>query len=344
MKLLDTAISFATKQLTKIGISAAKNAPNLLFAGGVTAVVGGTIVAITSASKADAVMDEFNHNMDRMHNAIAEAEATGDPERWYSKEQQGKDIKLIYGHMIMSMAKIYLPVVLLETVGIFMLCKSHSILNKRNAGLAAAYAALQKSYNEYRRRVKERYGEEVENDIYLGRETYTITEKETSENGVTTEVDKTKEKFNPLSPFGIYVSAEDNDWGFKDPHAVLAHLDIIRASLNNMLEHRRSFKRPFITMNEIAEYFGEKQRDEWSTFVIYQNNKDTEGAVKFNVCLDNANIEGSTEWKFVNKLIDGIWVIPNIEGNICDDVKTQCAIASTKELQGAYNGRKILLQ
>ena len=224
-----------------------------------------------------------------------------------------------------------------------MLCKSHSILNKRNAGLAAAYAALSKSYEEYRRRVRERFGEEVENDIYLGRETYTITQKETSDNGVTTEKEVTKEKLDPLSPFSFLISVEDNPWGFKDPHSILAQIDITRGSLNRILESRRSYKRPFITMNEIAEAFGIEQRPEWATFVIYQNNKDCEGAIKFNIEKDNQFVAGSQEWKFVNMIIDGLWITPNIQGNLCDDVKTQCSIASLNEMKGKYDG-KVLLQ
>lgn len=324
---------------SKASVMLVKKAPTLLFIGGVTTTAGALISAIVATSKADACMDEFKENMDRIKENIELSNQKDNPEEFYPVADQKKDIQIIYAHMIKTMAKIYLPTFLLEITGIFMLCKSHTILSKRNASLAAAYAALAKSYSDYRKRVREQFGEQVENDIYNGYVTSTYTEKVTSENGVTTEVEKTKETYKPLSPFSFLISLEDNPWGMKDPYSILNQIDIITRSLNNRLEARIPIGnyKSFMTMNEIAEAYGESQRPEWATFVKYQDNKDITGALKMGITMDNAFIEGTPEWKFVNKITDGIWLTPNIEDNLCNNFHTQCVINSIMEKQTKHN-------
>ena len=317
--------SMVAKHASKTSIVLAKKAPDILFGLGVTCVVGGTIAAIVQTEKASDAIDIFNERKERVEDDVTN--------ELIDQAEAQSHMRYAYGHLIMSMAKIYLPTVLLTTGGILLLGKSHMILNKRNAGLAAAYAALSNSYSEYRRRVRERFGEEVENDIYNGYITTTYTELETSENGVTTEVEKTKLDYNPCSPFAFLISAEDCPIiNTKDRYAILSRIRINLNQINNDLQASQYSMIPgqkaFVTVNDVYKWFGQPLSKEGATWVIYDY-------VDLGIDLSDDGIQkpkpGSPVYNFLNKITDGLWLVPNVQGTICDDVDVQLRNAGLKK-------------
>ena len=57
------------------------------------------------------------------------------------------------------------PSVILGALSITSILASNNILRKRNVALSAAYAAIDKGFKEYRSRVIERFGEEVDREL-----------------------------------------------------------------------------------------------------------------------------------------------------------------------------------
>ena len=333
------------KSASKTSIVVAKKAPDILFWSGVTCVIGGTVVAIAKTEKASDALDEFNKYKERYKNDCEAADKREDGETFYPLAQRKHDNKVIHAHMIMTMAKIYLPVVLLEAMGIFFLCKSKAILNRRNASLAAAYAALSKSYSDYRKRVRDRFGEDVENDIYNGYITTTYKELETSENGVATEVEKEKISYSPLSPFAFLLSKTDEDRKSRNmPEYMLWDIKITRDALQSRLESRKDYliptKRPRLSLAEIKEAYGIKPDDSDHAWFV-------EDYLDFGIEFDPKLMkEGSPEWNFLHGKTDGIWLIPNVSYNICDDLKIQLHNKGIKEelhhLEGEKYGKVLL--
>ena len=344
MKILNMLAENIVKTACKAKIMAMAKSPEILLAGGIASIVGGTVVAIVKTSEADDAMDEFNRNIDRIKETIEAANKKDNPEQFYPVEQQQKDYRFIYGHMIMTMAKIYLPVIILETFGIFMICKSHSILNKRNASLAAAYASLMSSFNEYRKRVRDKYGDEEEQRIYYGYQENTTLEKITSENGITSEAEKKEVTYNPLSPFSILISQDTSDLWDKDPYITWSNLKIKQRELNDILWCKKfsNPKKAFITFNEVAKTLGVEERPEWATFVIYRDEKNPD---KINFGLDNKNVDQNVALhRFLNRLEPNVWIDIRPDGNICDDFQTQFRAAKLKEECEDYDkGRKVLV-
>lgn len=68
---------------------------------------------------------------------------------------------------------------------------SNNILRKRNIALAAAYTALDKSFKEYRGRVIERFGKELDRELK-----YNIKAKEVEETVVSEDGSEVVEKEN----------------------------------------------------------------------------------------------------------------------------------------------------
>ena len=165
--------------------------PSLLFAAGVVGMVGTAVLASRATLKVEEVLDRHASNS----SLIDEAIALGRVE--YTELEIKKDKSIVYTRTIVDIAKLYAPAVGLGIASIAALTGSHRILTRRNVALTAAYAGLDKALIEYRDRVRESVGEELERDIYHGVQKREIVE-ETSKGVKVTEA-KVKTKGSPYA-------------------------------------------------------------------------------------------------------------------------------------------------
>src|SRR5690606_10202999 len=91
----------------------------------------------------------------------------------YSDEDKQQDLKVSRVQVAIGIAKLYAPAVLVGAAGLGLMIGSNVVLTKRNAGLTAAYAALDKMFKGYRARVVADAGEEKDRE-YL----YDLVDKE----------------------------------------------------------------------------------------------------------------------------------------------------------------------
>lgn len=138
---------------------AKKNSPQFLFVGGVVGMVGTTVLACRATLKVSDILDEAEEES-RINNAVRQQH----PEN-YSEEERRKTAVVIYSRSAGKIVKLYAPAVGLGVISIAALTKSHRILEDRNVALMAAYSALDKGFKEYRARVVERYGEDVDREM-----------------------------------------------------------------------------------------------------------------------------------------------------------------------------------
>lgn len=184
--------------LSKIGRAAKQHSPELLAGAGVVGIIGTIILACRATIKAQEVIQEHNEIMEKVRNCPESEE--------YTEEDRKKDTVAMYTRTTLGVVKEFAPAIILGVFSVGSLLMSNKILKKRNVALAAAYAAVDKAFREYRERVKERFGDEIENDILLGIEEKTV--EVTDENGK-----KHKEKRRvanaPESPFVMYFTKEN---------------------------------------------------------------------------------------------------------------------------------------
>lgn len=175
MSLIPAALSRA---VASSALQLQSNAPRLLFAGGVVGSVGTTVLACRATLKTSEIVDEVRTKLDDI-NATPErlAALQADPEtaeqyknETYTEDDLKKDVTRVYVTGAIAIAKQYAPAILLGAASIAMLSKSHNLLQQRNAALTAAYVALERGFNEYRDRVREKYGEDAERQIRFPRE------------------------------------------------------------------------------------------------------------------------------------------------------------------------------
>ena len=154
MKFIPAAL---TDKVARQLLTVSKHSPRILFGAGIVGVVGGTILACRATLKLEETLDDFKHEVDM----VKEDEGL-------SPAEHRKDLAYVYAKNTTKLVKLYGPAVLIGGGGLVCLTTSHVTLNRRNAGLTAAYAALQTTFDRYSTRVREELGEERESEIRRG--------------------------------------------------------------------------------------------------------------------------------------------------------------------------------
>lgn len=149
-----------------------KNSPHLFFGMGVVGSITGTVLACRATLKLPEVLDEIKVDIDKLKANKEVSEKNGEEE---SYDIYHKDALRVYGHAAFKVTKLYGPSVLISTASLGMLTGSHVQMTRRNSALMAAYAAVQKAYDDYRSRVREQLGEERELDFFHGARTEIVT-------------------------------------------------------------------------------------------------------------------------------------------------------------------------
>jgi hypothetical protein len=140
----------------KLGLQ--KNAPSILTGAGVVGFAATTYLAIRATAKAVQVMPEIQKD-------IAKTKMQAEDDGLNEKETMEKVVR-VYAKSSLVLGEIYWPVLLVGSASIVAVLAGHGMMRNRQASLVAAYAGLDASYKAYRDRVRERFGEEEERDLY----------------------------------------------------------------------------------------------------------------------------------------------------------------------------------
>ena len=200
-----------------------KHSPEILMGVGVVGVVTSTVMACKATMKLNDILEESKETRDK----IKEVENNPKYEDKYSPEDAKKDLAINYVQTGMKVAKLYAPAVLLGGASLGCLLASNDILRKRNAALSAAYMTVDKSFKEYRNRVTERFGEEVEKEIRYGIKAEQIETTVVDEDGNETTVTETIKTMDPnlYSDYARFFDAASPYWQ-NDPEYNLMFLKL----------------------------------------------------------------------------------------------------------------------
>ena len=169
------------KTYKKVELKAIKHSPEILAGVGVVGVVGSLVMACKATTKLSDILEDSKEQLDKIK------EVAADPayEEKYSQDDAKKDTTITYVQTAMKVTKLYAPSVILCASSLGCLLTSNNILKKRNAALSAAYMTVDKSFKEYRKRVADRFGEEVEKEIRYNIKAEEITKVDENGNEVT---------------------------------------------------------------------------------------------------------------------------------------------------------------
>lgn len=240
-----------TGAVSRAGFKIKQRSPEILVITGVVGVVASAVMACKATTKVDRVLEKTKTKVDMIHTAtekgVTEAGET------YSAEDAKKDLTIVYAHTGIEMVKLYGPSVALGALSIASILASNNILRKRNIALGAAYAALDRSFKDYRSRVIDRFGEAVDRELK-----YNIKAKKVEEVVVDEETGKEKKVKKTIevagsdlaSPYARFYDDGCRGW---EKNAEM-NLMFLRAEQNYANDRLRA--RGYLFLNEVYERLG----------------------------------------------------------------------------------------
>lgn len=240
-----------TRSLHRVGFKIKKHSPEILVGAGIVGVVGSTVMACKATTKLDEVLDEPKEKIEKIHELMENPDMVPEGKE-YTEEDGKKDLTIMYTQTAVKVAKLYAPAVILGTVSIAAILGGHNILRKRNIALAAAYTAVDKGFKEYRGRVIERFGEELDKELKYNIKAKEIEETVVNEDGTETTVKKTVNVADPNTT-SIYARFFDDGctgWS-KDPEYNLMFLKDQQRYANDLLKSRGH-----LFLNEVYDMLG----------------------------------------------------------------------------------------
>ena len=285
-----------------------KHSPEILAGVGVVGVVASTVMACKATMKLNDILEESKETRDK----IKEVESNPRYEEQYSHEDAKKDLTINYTQTAMKIAKLYAPAVILGSASLGCLLASNDILRKRNAALSAAYMTVDKSFKEYRQRVVDRFGEEVEKEIRYNIKAEEVTSTVVAEDGSETTVTETVKTMDPnlYSDYAKFFDEASPYWQ-KDPEYNFMFLKSQQQYANDLLKARGR-----LFLNEVYEMLGidKTKAGQIVGWVYNPENPIGDNFVDFGIF----DMSKERVRAFVNGYEPNILLDFNVDGNIWD--------------------------
>lgn len=261
----------------KIGFELKKHSPEIFIAVGVVGTVASAVMACKATTKLSDILEESKEQIDTIHEAPQKEELKDK----YDEDMMRKDLALVYFQTGVKVAKLYTPAVILGTLSITSIVASNNILRKRNVALAAAYATVDKGFKEYRERVVERYGDQVDYELTHNIKTKEITETIVDEKGKEKQVKKTVEVADPTvtNEYVKYFTRTNPYWD-DTPDYVEMFLRAQQNYANDRLKIEKA-----LTLNEVYDSLGFQKTKAGMVvgWVLDENNEDGDNFIEFHV-------------------------------------------------------------
>lgn len=299
---LDKIKELATSKTARQVLLLKKHSPTTLFVLGTAGVVGATVLACRATLKLSEVLDQHDKLM-------TDVEAVRGDQNY---EYTSKQVRKLQVRTALDIAKLYLPAVGLGLVSITALTGSQVILTKRNGAIVAAYTGLDRAFKEYRGRVVDAYGEDVDRKFVFGGEDVVVEEKTSDGKTKTTAKVKLPTTDRPgMSPYAALYDEKSHHFTL-EPGMNSVILGIKQSHMNDKLRSKGH-----LFLNEVLDELGlprtkagqmagwvwrreteEKTGDNYVSFGIYDN-----------------------EPGLVDQFMDGnnpLWLDFNVDGSILD--------------------------
>lgn len=223
-----------TRIAGRAGLVLSKHAPTILTAAGTAGFIGTTILASKATLKVEETVAEETALLVKVHEAH-EAGKLEDKDALHDKV-------VLYTRMTTKLAKLYAPALILGAASIVSLATGHGIMLKRNASLAAAYAAVDQAFKTYKKKVESKFGKDAVIDALVS-----TAEEDLTKNELTMEAIAA---VDGVSPYGVIFDETNNNWSADEDLSML-HLKCQQQYANDILQTRGH-----IFLNEVYKMLG----------------------------------------------------------------------------------------
>lgn len=303
-------ISSLSRTVKMTGFKLKKHSPEILVAAGIVGTITSTVMACKATTKAGDIVDDHHEKMEQINQValIAKEDETVD----YTEQDLKKDTTIVYTQTAVQFIKLYAPSVILGAVSIGSILYSHKILTKRNAALAAAYATIDKGFKEYRGRVVERFGKELDKELKYNIKAKEFEEVVVDEKGKEKVEKKTVNVADP-NQFSDYARFFDESCiAFtKSPEDNLWFLKQRQGEANRRLQHDG-----YLFLNDVYEMLGLPKTKAGQVVGWVYNEKEPIGDNFVDFGIYDQSREAVRD--FVNGYERAILLDFNVDGNIWD--------------------------
>ena len=227
-------LGIVTRLVGRAGLVLIKHAPTILTAAGTAGFIGTTVLASKATLKVEETVAEETALLVKVHEA-QEAGKLSDKDATHDKV-------VLYSRMTTKLAKLYAPAIILGAASIASLATGHGIMLKRNASLAAAYAAVDQAFKTYKKKVESKFGKDAVLEALSSVATEDLTKDEMTVESVAA--------VNDISPYGVIFDDTNVNWSADEDLAML-HLKCQQQYANDILNTRGH-----IFLNEVYKMLG----------------------------------------------------------------------------------------
>lgn len=239
----------ASRTFCKAGLKLKKHSPEILVVGGVVGLVTSGVMACKATTKLSTILDDSKEQIELFDKVAANPEMVNEE---YTVEDAEKDKKIVKVQTAVKVAKLYAPAVAIGVVSIGAIFASNNIMRKRNVALGAAYATVDQAFKDYRNRVVDRFGEELDKELRYNLKTKEVKETVEDENGKKKTVKKNIKYMDSPMPSEFAVIYDDGCAGWtKDPEDNKFFLIQQQRYANERLK-----RRGYLSLNEVYELLG----------------------------------------------------------------------------------------
>lgn len=249
--------NFATRNFSRMNLKLKKHSPEILVVTGVVGVVVSAVMACKATTKVDSVLETTKENIENVHKCVEKgecvAEVNGELKSVpYTEEDGKKDLTIFYAKAGMEFVKMYAPSVILGAASIACILTSNNMLRQRNVAMAAAYTAVDTGFKEYRGRVIERFGKDLDRELKYNIKSQKIEEKVINKKGEEKTVSKTIEIADPNvnSEYARFYDCGNKGWT-DDPEANLMFLRQTQNYANDLLK-----RQGYLFLNDVYKTLG----------------------------------------------------------------------------------------
>ena len=296
-------INKATRLLSSTQYQVKKHSPEILMVAGIAGTIVGTVLACKATTKVSEIIEEKNKNVEDVHTCLE------DNTKEYTEEDSKKDLTIIYAQTGVKLFKLYAPAIGVMTLSFASIIAGHKVLKKRNIAIAAAYAAIDKGFKQYRKNVIKEFGEGVDQQMRFGLKSKEIKKKD--KDGKTVKeteyyIDPDANPLNNISEYARFFDAASENFA-KDPEYNMMFLRRQQDYANEMLKSRGH-----LFLNEVYDLLdiprskagqvvgwvydknGNTKGDNYVDFGLYRNDQGTRrfvNGLEYNILLD-FNVDG----------------------------------------------------
>lgn len=304
-------INKATRSLNKVKWTFKKYSPEILIVGGVVGTVVTTVMACKATTKLEAILEDGRAKEAELIDLAENSEElnketeSGEIINVYTEEDLKKDLAVTKLQTGIKVARLYAPAVGVGVMSIAAILGGYKIIHKRNVALTAAYNVVNQGFKDYRKRVVDRFGEELDKELRYGLQAKEVEEKVVNEDGTETVV---KKNVNIVTgPYSYLYTVGNTGWQ-KDANKNKVFLIQLQSWWNDKLKAEG-----VVTLNQVLASLGFQQTQEGLVvgWIYDKNNEKGDNFIDFGMFEATENCD-----RFNEGYEPSIWLDFNVDGNI----------------------------